>query len=92
MRPAVCPLFEAGETGILLVGWDTRWYPSGPQAALPAFALGIVCNKMFSAERIAKKFNFRYSEKITLSTSLAIMFRFPGHFPSMFIRAVKSHV
>lgn len=59
MRPAVGLLCKEGETGILLVGWDTRWYPSGPQAALQAFALGIVCNKMFSAERTAKKFNFR---------------------------------
>ena len=92
MRPAVCLLCKAGETGILLVGWDTRWYPSAPQASPPAFALGTVCNKMFSAESTAKKFNFRYGEKITLNTSLAIMFLFPGHFPTMFIRAVKSHV
>lgn len=90
MRPAVCLLCKAGETGILLVGWDTRRYPSAPRASPPAFALGTVCNKMFSAESTAKKFNFRYGEKITLNTSLAMMFLFPGHFPTISLGLLRA--
>ena len=90
MRPAVCLLCKAGETGILLVGLDTRRYPSAPRASPPAFALGTVCNKMFSAESTAKKFNFRYGEKITLNTSLAMMFLFPGHFPTISLGLLRA--